>query len=334
MNLKYDLVILSDPDIREFKRQLVKLGYKGNIQFGNASVRTYKDGSFLNLGSNISLLDTNFKFKEKQKWEFDAALAIAAIWDDNEYHENEWVVFDGMKKENTVTNCYTIGSLYQLGGTYWEGRGTNSFKTKYSDKNKPDGYDDYQVNYHKACPEEIIAFFKQKYDKMANINIVNKEVIGYRIIKDGPGFAKGLELTVRTDLKGGERGYQTPVIGGPKYRVKFPDEILADTQWFEPIYKDIIKEKRIEVGTKQLTVTVTSDGKISIPLPNTYPIKILALESFIKAFNALSEIQIGDFAAYPDKNEKYIRIGCETQNNRFSYNEIVSIINAYKELNP
>jgi hypothetical protein len=49
--------------------------------------------------------------------------------------------------------------------------------------------------------------------------------------------------------------------------------------------------------------------------------------------NVIKDYDLGAYNANLDKTVRFIRIGCETQNNLFSINEIQSVIDAYNEIN-
>lgn len=326
---KYKVFLAPGERVLEYKQSLKELGYTGGLNGSTYAVKTYGDNSFMGLGSRLDGLYADYSFLEQgEDWQYDAALAIAAIQEEEGYHENEWVVFDGKSDGRQFTN----GKLYQLGGKYWLKNKEGGFHIKKDDNEVANGYPDNESNgkSHKASSEEIIAFFKQKHSKMPESKSTTQKVVGYRIKKDGPGFKKGLELKERVDSKP-EVNYRSWVIDSPSHRVKFPISVLEkETEWFEPIYEELVKVERLVIGGKDLTVVINSKGEIKA---RGLEIAISDLRRVYNWFTNPGNWKLADYPISYSQETRFIRVGCIEEDNLFSPAEIASVVAAYNRLN-
>ena len=343
MSFKHSLIINGSEQKRDkFKAELSKLGYAANATREGedwstvvGEVRSLMDAKRNSFTEYVFPLTSNekadFEFDIDEEWQYAAALAIASIHEEDDIpFVGEWIYCG----ENSATrtghredDLAKLTNANELGGiTTYNHLGNN--------------YDSH-LNMHgnrKATPDEIIEFFKNKYmyDSTALAGseyakaTVNK-LLGYRIIKDGPGFKKGLELTVRTFIKGGDHGYSTPVIGGPKHRVRFPDDVLADTEWFEPIYEKVVREIKVMKGSRSDEFIIREDGTITCKRIGDFNIK--AVEDIISYYGKNNhDLSVIGYTVSIKSDWRNILVGCESEDHRFSLGELRDLVNTYNQL--
>lgn len=332
----------SSNTVKEFQKEIVNLGYKEGARitgndYGNGTyLRTYTDMTIYDLSDKSHSHANPSKFQIEEKWQYEAALAIASIREGDKFHVGEWIIVTENSGHNSMHSWYNNGtrnSIYKGLISKIEEIDNTVNAHSFGSTTIRINNTAYRSPYVKKLnPEEIIKFFKQKYTNMSDTS--QREIIGYRIIKDGPGFKKGTELKARTDIKGGARGWKEYEIDKINaYTVKFPDDVLVDTEWFEPIYKELTKYETLYLGSRDTKIIVSSKGSIATDR-GTSPINISNLKNLRNILTSVNDIELGNFAPYPDKSLRFIRIGCEAENNLFSITEIDSVINLYNKLNP
>ena len=304
-------------------------------------VKSYKNyGATYNiLGNNFPEASNHYVFQGVNAWERDAALAIAAISEDDTFHTGEWVWVLPMDK--FYDNCEKCPQkiLIDRGADY---SSPIRYNLAFSD-----GTINSYGQLRKATPEELIEFFK---NKQVNTNTLGRadiassadcqlaapkkqevdreDIIGYRIIKDGPGFKKGLELRERAQFPT-QMGYRASAIEAYGNSVKFPDGVLADTEWFEPIFKEREKVESLTIGSRNDSITISSlKDTVSTPVGD---IDIATVRELVDYFTTPNIIVTG-FAVSTKPDWRFIRIGCDSEDHRFSIEELVRVIETYNEL--
>lgn len=314
---------------REYINVIEGVGYVtrrdwGEYSLQNDIITTYPHGFSQVVRKGLE--HEPYIFHGENEWEYEAAKAIASIHQDNEYHDGEWVIFDGPDTKldsNVSSKFYTIGNLYQLGGKYYHENNNNQlFYTREDNEGEANGSMNYK--FHKASPEEITAFFKQKYTDMEN-----KEIIGYRLLKDTPTLKAGIEFKFKKDKK--EYAYKTD---GDEFTYWYTQQEIDNADgWFEPIYEEMEVVETLSLGSRNVLIMMTSNKRITTTRSST-PIKIEKLVELLDHIDAMNNIEISEWGPYIAKDVRWIRIGCENENNLFSYNEIQQVINIYNKLNP
>lgn len=326
-NFKYNVSFLpkDDKQAREYFEIMKEIGYEIRRGWDSHSLQNYIVNTYTIGVIQRARRDTKHKphiFHGENEWEYEAAKAIASIHQDDKYHDGEWVVFDNGQYNDD--QYYTIGNLYQLGGRHYhfDIQSTQRFYTRAD--NFGDANGSFTFSFHKASPEEIITFFKQKYGVMEN-----KEIVGYRLLKDTPTLKAGIEF--KFDKNKEEWCYTRDADEFTYWYTQ--REIDSANGWFEPIYRDVEVVKKLGLGSMDTFIMITSKKRITTTRSST-PIKIEKLLELLDHIDAMNKIEISDWGAYIAKDVRCIRIGCQTENNLFSYNEIQRVINIYNELNP
>lgn len=143
-----------------FMKELITLGYelksasfRGDVIIINGTKSLCGNAEFKLV---INPLKRDFTFNIDNKWEYEAALAIAAIRDDDKSYVGEWVrlfkvTWSGYKDKHDVLHKINV-----LGGedrySYEGSSNQDGFET-----NLNGGYS------RKATPEEIISYMKEQY---------------------------------------------------------------------------------------------------------------------------------------------------------------------------
>lgn len=97
---------------------------------------------------------------------------------------------------------------------------------------------------------------------------------------------------------------------------------------WEPVYG--ATEEIITIGSRNVPVTIsdiiTFKGRVATikEVNDTYN----AIYNMYKSLGTISE-----YGVYLDSDTRFIRIGCEDENNRFSLNELRQVINTYYRIN-
>lgn len=325
---KYSLTLRGRTKIKiDFSHELKILGYKiGNdfdtntneLSVGSPLGKDFSDDQY-NFQSGSMKRDYEFNIDET--WQFEAALAIAAIRNDTLPHVGEWVY---MPDHQTLS--YSGEEYARI--NYVDDKG-NTFNTKEQSQQR-DSLLHGSYGITKATPEQLMKFFKQKYQAL---EMEKRKIIGYRIIKDGPGFKKGDELTEEVNLDGNvfwKKPKEDKRLG-----IKFPDFITKDTEWFEPIHEEAIKRQKIAVGSRNLEIQITSEKEIKVTSYNTVVIPE-SIEVILAALDNFRNLQITNegHAVYISEDVRFLRIGCQIDNNLFSCNELKAVVDVYKKLNP
>lgn len=328
---------------REFTDHLKNLGYRNfNKKLENDGLNIIKiyGSSRTNRTSYLSGDPESWRNHEddiilygKDEGVLEAAIAIAAIWNDNIDHEGEWVVID----ETIVSggdDLFTKGKLYELGGRYWKDYNKTNFVVKATDQGTSNGRNKQYIKYHKASPEEIINFFMKKNGVIKK----NKKIIGYRIIKDGPGFKSGTELRIPLKIKRGQDGWADKVRQWDTERVvRFPEDVIKENpDWFEAIYEDEEKIETLTLGSNNDSIQISSKSLSVRTSIGDIPIEqIRDLYTYFtreglqkQAVNSI----IGYDVTLPEDGWRIIRIGCSSEDHRFSPSELKQIIDKYEEL--
>lgn len=333
-NFRFTLNLTGSEEVKaEFAEGLIKLGYRDVIKSG----RNY---DYLSTGDPIDhtqknmddffhqngAMERDYQFNIDDKAQYEAALAIASIRKEG-FHRGEWVVFDGLKSRSH-SSSFTIGGLYKLGGKYFS-ESNISFHVEEDNDGKPNGYHDYQVLFHKASPEEIIAFFKQKYNKMEE-----RKIIGYRLLKDTPSKPEGAKFIYPTTFTANRDGWATEPDGRDNGYTQAVFDAGIGT-WFEPIYEEVIKTSTLTLGSRNLVVVINSRGTIRVPDHST-TVELVSIKEILNRLEGIRDIKIdkiNGFSSHISKDVQFLRMGCELENNLFSYNELKLVIDTYNELN-
>jgi len=158
-------------------------------------------------------------------------------------------------------------------------------------------------------------YFKWRFEVVNE----NQKIVGYKLKKDLPTIKEGAFFE--------QTGYDHFTNDGSlddTYRYTQP-QIDGAPDWFEPVYEavDIV----LELGNHKKKVTI---GKEKILVDSVY-ISINDIFHLHEKFTGLEQVRL--FNAVVNGPTRFLRIGCETENNLFSLDEITQVINAYHKLN-
>lgn len=161
-----------------------------------------------------------------------------------------------------------------------------------------------------------------QYTTIANVPIRTLEKIGYdevkfELIKDIPAVKAGTIFTYLNDINWGEEKK------GGRYSLKY----LTDTNWFKP-FVTRNKSKKITIGNKDVEVVIFESGAIQFQDRVSH---ISTVEALRASFDHES-IRVGNFSTSIDEDVRFIRIGCEEENNLFSLTDLDMVITTYKSL--
>lgn len=231
MRFKYSITCSGDrKNKKRLAEELTKLGYKRDgisdeFKFNYLSINESKRPQDSNIkqgefGCYQNKYDRDYSFNIDNEWEFQAALAIAAIRDDNEGYIGEIWWYDEYAYQ-IIENDRTII------GVWW-----NSY-TRHV-------YGKIAVgigNWKKATPEEIIEHFKN--NKLINMNkkkMNEKKIIGYKLIR--PEYREAVKIIGDfTNIETFENYELTAFAKDYKIvKNKLIDAKVLDL-WFKPVYE-------------------------------------------------------------------------------------------------
>lgn len=339
MAYKHSLNLTGTPTNKIFfTNRLKELGYVSGSSYNPSNLSRYL---VVNAPSNSHSLSTmngqfndlrdpltrDFEFNIDNLWEFDAALAIAAIHDDNEPHIGEWVVAGGGGQDVTVLG--EKGTLHKIDALAGDGNfSVEDYRSKRADNRVTSlDYDS------KATPEEIISHFKAKYMNASGTaitaaiissNVTNgvatpRKIIGYKApfsLRDGeipPG-------TIYKPRSG--KYYSAEDIKG---QVCILEKEIVE-KW-EAVYDE--EEVKLTIGNRGAIITI-GRGKIraggNVILHST-------LSAIYNKLVAATGDEIGGWELHIIDDLRFIRIGCKDEDNRVSLKEIRDVISAYEKLN-
>ncbi len=323
---KYSLNITGHQEEKErFRVELERLGYKFkddgnrrgtltlNLCTRGASLSYVKNGEYTyNSTANTRDFEINIDDPEMYK----AALGIAAMRDDEEYHVGEYLYCT--EDINRATSL-SKGQLYRIKENYsvinftdlTEGNFIMSFLR---DKTR------------KATGNEILQWFTDKIStNMSSTNTVTGTSLqgvstnGASIDQRSKGKRpKGYKLIKRYPNCIHKIGDYVPYTTGAYS--EFPDN-------WEPVYSD--PEINTLVGNNRITARIIGN-KIEV---RDVDISIGELRDLRNAIFNLNGRMLGPWAVHVLENERFFRVGCSSDNNLFSFNELDQLIQVYDEHN-
>lgn len=388
INNKYNLSISGNRDnLTAFHHKLVKLGYSTDSYTitDRLYISTYYNGKFWI--QNTIPGKSDYTFNIDNKWEYEAALAIAAIRDDNKPYVGEWVVSNKDYYTLKERALWKISEVIQ--------RNPISFHVEEYKCDNKNGTSD--LRYHpKATPEEIIAYMKEKYskielpakwcisaeelifkkdfeewffkniknnadqpkfwaktgyyfskcynnytkerphiwwseilegytlityetwkkwyDQQKEINMCNKKIIGYKLIKEYPGSPK-----LNKEITGHYFGEKCS---------DYPD-------FWQPLYEQEKKEEVLIIGSENVKVTI-KQGDVKIYFESE-SLNIANIKRWLETFKGIRRIDtVEHHELYINlnydhfvKSTRIIKYGCTW----LSLTEIENIIKVYDRLN-
>lgn len=338
---KYTMIFTAK-DLDERNKYIQELHNLGYVKYGDSfadsqlKVKSYAPSAEYN-----TFLPTNdvSEFGSYQLSDFDTALAIASIHKGEAFHAGEWVKVVNRGGHNSSHKWYK-GSVFKA-----QPYGNNApefFKIQDIDNNK-DKIGAFEVEgiqvvlklnnsafravyAQKATPKELIELFKQK--NKAEVKEKTKNVIGYRLLKDAPGVTKGTELRETHNAVDGKRWRWFDSHGF--YRGWNEAIIKESPEWFEPLYEED-QVVIFTLGSNGVEIYVDSNKKILVR-GNT--IQIADLKKISYWFKNPDGWSLAEWKISYEPNHRFIRVGCQSENNLFSLNDIDQVINTYEKLNP
>lgn len=331
MAFKYSLILKGNYDeLSDAGGELQKLGYKhkgpafseeasqiivNNAKMGGSDIL---NGEFGLYGKHT--LSRDYTFELSDSIERQAALAIAAIHDDEEGHVGEYVkcLLKGVDSEKSgkITGKSFNNSNWIIDGMQFS----------------------YIVPRQavKMTPEEIIAYFQGK-EKLPNIvrdtpkpYEERRKVVAYTLKKGLPGVLAYARFT----WDGGKGGWYYKIDSNHEY-VFSQEEVQRDLEWFEAVYEEEIKSEQLIVGNRKDEIIISSKGGITLvsSLEASFPIKINEITKIIEYFRR-PNLSLAGWAVTLPKNYNSIRIGCVDEDHRFSIEELEKVVEVYNRLNP
>lgn len=310
MAFKYSLILKGNYDeLSRASEELQKLGYKHKSScFQGDAIKllvnnSRKEGSDVQNGEfgfyGRDTLARDYTFELSSPIERGAALAIAAIHDDKEGYVGEYVISLLKGTDREKIGKIVRRSIYSA--TDWVIEGF-----KFSHK--------IPSQARKLTPEEIITYFQEK-----------RRIIGYRAIKDFP------------EVKAGDKFYWAAI--GHCYisernvaKAVNKEAVETESEWFEPVYEEVKRSTTISIGHVKTSVTIHKNGDVQF-LSKSYNgvVKIHDIKRIINSFEPV--LFLGVHPVSLVEEHRPIRIGCESEDYRFSLNELHEIIEKYNELN-
>lgn len=328
-NFKYSLNLTGTPGNKSrFIQELTNLGYKSYYtcdlfsqylsvnQRHGADLCSMPNGKF---NSYPDVMDRDYEFNIDNPWEFSAALAIASIYDDDIPHVGEWISGENSLIFFLKTGLHRVSEVNPKSFSFnVDGYASN-----------PDWTSSFP-HCRKATPEEIINFFKKSLNTETMEQTVNEarlmipgEIIGYKSKRRLPWISGSHEFV--SILPEGV------IITEKEDRLSWDyfGESLKNPEWFEPVYRET--EKILHLGSNQTEVIVQKDGIFV----RGEKIQIETIERIMRIL--AGEDQWGNIAGWGiyfsvPRATRYVRIGCEQENNLFAYRDFKAVYDAYWSL--
>lgn len=243
-------------------------------------------------------------------------LTLAAATQGDRFYKGEWVICTKIYDTDLIQ--FTKGKFYQIKKDseknqelVWIvsddlGSNSNAHFTKYL--RKPSAQ---EIIEHFSNVKYVVADGKNKPLEEYKSKQM-EQIVGYRLKKDLPEVLSGTWSELNINL--------SCTFGGKTYWA----EQLLNTEWFEPVYEE--QSKTLILGSNNIIVEIrknkiyTKDRIISIS----------DLKDIMSHYKATG--RIADWSILIDNNIRCIRIGCESENNRFSINEIQQVIDTYNQI--
>lgn len=318
-------------NLLKFQEDLKKIGYIAidevitnyttiGVNSGESFSRI-KNGEFDSLNNPFK---RDYEFDIDNHWEYNAALGIAAMRDDNEPHIGEWVVAGG---GGDITVLGSRGSLHKIDAL---GNNGNFSVEDYYPKRADNKVTDLRYD-SKATAEEIINHFKPKEMNVSGA-VTTATISGYVI--NGAAIArKIIGYKAPFSLRDGE------IPSGTVYKPRSSKYYSADikdrtcvlekeiVEKWEAVYEE--EEVTLTIGSRDAIVTV-GRGKISV---RGNVILYSTLSAIYNKLVAATGDEIGGWEVHILDDLRFIRIGCKDEDNRVSLKEIRSVIATYEKLN-
>jgi len=121
---------------------------------------------------------------------------------------------------------------------------------------------------------------------------------------------------------------------------KLPEQWNEALQYVKDAYNSSYWEERqkkdcetITVGSQDVKVTIYCDGSIDYNHKKKFVgiIYIDTVKEIISKYSRIS-LEVDEYTSTADTNIRFIRIGCTTENNRFSINDLQNIVRVYNDL--
>lgn len=321
----------NERNVTSFVKALMGLGYKPSGAYSHTTGKPYcptqvnvtngvYDDFDIATVNNISYYkhrQIEYSFNIDNKWEYEAALAICSMRNDNDVcHEGEWIYFLQTYDRAPSGHIAQITNIYKES---YESKGWISYTPKVGNGGgfrwaispEKSGYS-IGIHFRKATAEEIINYFKNKYS-------MSTKQIGW---------------IVPENLFGGlvRKGTIYPLVAKGFNGAKPSDE-SSDTLWlpreiiekWEPSYEK--QEKSVIIGSRNVKVFV--EGERVYTKDERIDTTIEELEELLDSLDEM-ELEISGFNVSIKADERCIRIGCVEENNLFSLNELNSVWELHK----
>lgn len=349
MAYKYSINIRGNLEHKEsIIRCLLSIGYapcaRGYIppdSFNTLVVNAYapmsgtvRNGEYDNIAGPAN---RDYIFNTHNQGEYDAALGIASIVDDDDFHTKEIFVNTNISSDEKVLQVTGISN-----GTvsYNLLEGEERFNSEFGKGS------DFARGLRKATPDEIINHFKTKSMSART----SETATGGKATTVAATTGKDTLLqAIRPD----DRkiiGYRTPfdmfggdVKKGTMYGVKetfnrthqffVPQEIV---QTWEPVYKE--EEITLnDIGSRDRKVIIKK-GSIYFwgrkgEIVNIDDLNKILTEIISNRNNIQNGKSLAGYEVRIDNNMRFLRVGCIEENNLFSINDLQNVKDAYDKLN-
>lgn len=136
----------------------------------------------------------------------------------------------------------------------------------------------------------------------------SKKLTGYKLTKAYPGSpAVGTEV--------GANDKMAPLL----------------TDHYTPIYKQEEKSSTLVLGSNSIRFVITSGRVFDDTHGNE--VDMYGVEELLENIQNLRDCEIGNYDVFVREDWRWIRIGCQGGNNRFSPDEIEKLYDEYKKMN-
>lgn len=111
--------------------------------------------------------------------------------------------------------------------------------------------------------------------------------------------------------------------------LKFAKEQLEHPYWSQKPEK-----QTVTIGSRNVEVTVFKNGTVEfVAEGNIRKDNVTIVQRIINSLGGNTDLQIARYGVHIDNTTRFIRIGCEQENNLFSINELQKIVDTYNEMN-
>lgn len=310
INFKHTLTASGAKDkLAKFEQDIIKLGHKNrhpgdtsgdHIVLGpHANSKLSKDEYYFLIGFPNR---RDFEFNLDIPQEYETALAIAAIVDDDEPHVGEYII--------GVQSSYLPQGRISIITEIREVRGTRT-EISFKGCGLPLCTDLEFVR--KCTAEEIISHFKNKY---------MKKLIKYKVIKPCAyvnSYGDSDKLIPGTTFEPGS------LIS------EHLSSMVENEEFFEKVYEE--DKKVITIGSQNDEVTITK-GENSVRIGSRGTASIEDITNVIdKVYSSMGTIMGHYVHIEIDRDKRMILIGCKAENHLFSINELQAVIDEHHIMN-